>query len=212
MDRWWLRRWVLMMWRDIISNVLWVLLLGGLDEVVLRRPKMSSESSPIGPDGDDPSPMLLRLMADGEGNEVGKVEDVPVSQGWGEGRCLRVARIIGGRGRDEWRVSSLLPSMISSVYSPSAIPNSGVINWRTRLPRQNWTVPGSSKFVMTTWRWKVEHSFIVSSSTSWGPKGNSRKRCLISAVGPEDDATPFLFFEAGTVVFLPLEDNIVYLH
>ncbi|PPR88271.1 hypothetical protein GOBAR_AA32418 [Gossypium barbadense] len=33
--------------------------------------------------------------------------------------------------------------------------------------------------------------------------------CLISAVGPKDDAAPFLFFEAGTAVFLPREDDIV---
>ncbi|PPS16038.1 hypothetical protein GOBAR_AA04543 [Gossypium barbadense] len=50
-----------------------VLLLGGLDEAVLRRePKVPSQSSHIGPDRDDASPMSLRLMADGEGDEVGK--------------------------------------------------------------------------------------------------------------------------------------------
>ncbi|PPR82990.1 hypothetical protein GOBAR_AA37721 [Gossypium barbadense] len=32
----------------------------------------------------------------------------------------------------------------SSMYSPSAIPNSSTLNWRTRLPRRNWIVPGSS--------------------------------------------------------------------
>ncbi|PPS09003.1 hypothetical protein GOBAR_AA11640 [Gossypium barbadense] len=88
------RRWVLTTWRDIISNVLCVLLLGGLDEAVLRRePKVPSQSSHIGPGRDYPSPMSLHLMADGEGDEVGK--------GWGEDRCLRAARIIGGQGRDE---------------------------------------------------------------------------------------------------------------
>ena len=39
---------------------------------------MPSQSSHIGPDRDDPSPMSLHLMADGEGDEVSKVEDVPV--------------------------------------------------------------------------------------------------------------------------------------
>ncbi|PPS16626.1 hypothetical protein GOBAR_AA03949 [Gossypium barbadense] len=33
--------------------------------------------------------------------------------------------------------------------------------------------------------------------------------CLISMVGPEDDAAPFLFFEAGTAVFLPREVDIL---
>ncbi|PPS09000.1 hypothetical protein GOBAR_AA11642 [Gossypium barbadense] len=93
---WWLRRWVLMTWRDIISNVLWILLFNGLDEAILRRvadeseggrlgccvedPEVLSQSSHIGPDRDDPSPMSLRLMADGEGDEVGKVEDVPTTK------------------------------------------------------------------------------------------------------------------------------------
>ncbi|PPS03418.1 hypothetical protein GOBAR_AA17248 [Gossypium barbadense] len=68
-----------MTWKDIISNVILVLLLGGLDKAVLKRePEVPSKSSHIGLDRDDSSPMSLRLMADGEGNEVGKVEDVPV--------------------------------------------------------------------------------------------------------------------------------------
>ncbi|PPS15919.1 hypothetical protein GOBAR_AA04653 [Gossypium barbadense] len=100
MDGWWLRRWVLMTWMDIISNVLWVLLLGGLDEVVLRR----------GPIEMIPPSMSLHLMVDGEGDEVGKV-----SQGWGEGRCLRAARIIGGRGKDETTKTELDRSRIVEV-------------------------------------------------------------------------------------------------
>ncbi|PPS10003.1 hypothetical protein GOBAR_AA10639 [Gossypium barbadense] len=32
--------------------------------------------------------------------------------------------------------------------------------------------------------------------------GNLRNGCLISAVGPEDDVAPFLFFEEGATVFL----------
>ncbi|PPS11147.1 hypothetical protein GOBAR_AA09502 [Gossypium barbadense] len=36
-----------------------------------------------------------------------------------------------------------------------------------------------------------------------------RNGCLISVVEPEDDAAPFLFFEAGTTVFLPREDDII---
>ncbi|PPS17274.1 hypothetical protein GOBAR_AA03304 [Gossypium barbadense] len=69
MDGWWLRRLILMTWRDIISNVLWVLLFGGLDEAVLRR---------VGANEDESSPILLRLMANGKGNKIGKVEDMPV--------------------------------------------------------------------------------------------------------------------------------------
>ncbi|PPS03402.1 hypothetical protein GOBAR_AA17262 [Gossypium barbadense] len=180
MDGWWLRWWVLMTWRNIISNVLWVLLLGGLDEAVLRKePKVLCQSSHIGPDRDDPSPMSLRLMADGEGDKVGKVEDVP---GWGEGRCLRAARIIGGRGRDEKVEHS---SIVSSRYVGSMISKKS---------------PHDSAFRRAR------------TASSWGPKGNSRKMCLISTVGPEDDAAPFLFFDVETAVFLPHEDDIVYLH
>ncbi|PPS07337.1 hypothetical protein GOBAR_AA13305 [Gossypium barbadense] len=54
--------------------------------------------------------MSLRLMADGEGNEVGKV-----SQGWGKGRCLRTVRIIGGRGRDETTKAELDRSKIINI-------------------------------------------------------------------------------------------------
>ncbi|PPS17232.1 hypothetical protein GOBAR_AA03346 [Gossypium barbadense] len=100
-EEWWLRGWVFMSWRDIISNVLWVLLIGGLDEAVLRK---------------------LRLMADGEGDEVGKVEDVPVRDapqeigvGRGEGRRLRAARIISGRGRDKTSKAELDRSRIVEV-------------------------------------------------------------------------------------------------
>ena len=44
----------------------------------VEKPKVPSESSHIGLDRDDSSPMSLCLMADGKGNEIGKVEDVPV--------------------------------------------------------------------------------------------------------------------------------------
>ncbi|PPS12727.1 hypothetical protein GOBAR_AA07906 [Gossypium barbadense] len=223
MDGWWLRRWVLMMWRDIISNVLWVLLLSVLDEAVLRRePKVPSPSSHIRPDRDDPSPMSLRLMEDGEGDEVGKVEDVPVRHAPQE---------IGVVSVDDASALSLSRQSVGQDGVPSAIPNSGTLNWHTKPSRQNWTVPGSSKFVMTTWRWKVEQSSIVSSSaaqsmqwptprgraynilnsSSWGPKGNRRNGCLISMIGPENDAASFLFFVAGTTVFLLCEVDIVNL-
>ncbi|PPR87376.1 hypothetical protein GOBAR_AA33314 [Gossypium barbadense] len=72
MDGWWLRRWAVMTWRGIICNVLSVLLLGGLDEVVLEVP---CQSSHIVTNGDDSSLMPLRLMANGEDNEIGKPQD-----------------------------------------------------------------------------------------------------------------------------------------
>ncbi|PPR95060.1 hypothetical protein GOBAR_AA25609 [Gossypium barbadense] len=79
MRRWWLSRWILVTWRDIISNVLRVLLLSGLREAVLRRgssvenPEVPSQLSHIGPDRDDPSPVPLHLVANGEGNKVGEM-------------------------------------------------------------------------------------------------------------------------------------------
>ncbi|PPR95057.1 hypothetical protein GOBAR_AA25612 [Gossypium barbadense] len=94
-------------------------------------------------------------MADGEGNKVGKVKDVPIHHASQEVGVVSVDdsgalspsyQSVGQNGG----VSSSLSSMNSSVYSPSAIPNSGMLNWRSRPPRQNWTIPGSLKFVMTT--------------------------------------------------------------
>ncbi|PPS09457.1 hypothetical protein GOBAR_AA11187 [Gossypium barbadense] len=46
--------------------------------VAETEPKIPSQSSHIGPDRDDSSLMPLRLMADGEGNEIGKFEAVPI--------------------------------------------------------------------------------------------------------------------------------------
>ncbi|PPS00976.1 hypothetical protein GOBAR_AA19688 [Gossypium barbadense] len=92
---------------------------------ILYLRKVPSQSSHIGPDRDDSSPMSLRLMANGEGNEVSKVKDVPVrhapqevgvvSQGWGEGRRLRAARIIGGKNRDKTTKAELDRSRIVEV-------------------------------------------------------------------------------------------------
>ncbi|PPS14031.1 hypothetical protein GOBAR_AA06544 [Gossypium barbadense] len=45
-------------------------------------------------------------------------------------------------------------------------------------------------------------------SSSWGPMGNLRKGWQTSAVGPEEDDAPFLFFEVGTAVFLPCKDDM----
>ncbi|PPS04402.1 hypothetical protein GOBAR_AA16259 [Gossypium barbadense] len=185
---WWLRRWVLMTWREIISNVLWILLLNGLDEAVLRRePEVPSQSSHIGPDRDDPSPKLLRLMADGGGNETPMLSHPPcqsvsqgsvsIPQGWRESRCLGAARI-------------------EALVQP---PNSGMLNWSARPPRRNWTIPGSSKLVMTRPTPRGQARNILYNS-SWGPKGTWRNGCLISVVGPKDDDVPFLFFEVGTTV------------
>ncbi|PPS15888.1 hypothetical protein GOBAR_AA04689 [Gossypium barbadense] len=51
------------------------------------------------PNGDGPLPMPLRLMLNGEGNEIGKVEDVPVPQRCRESRCLGAARIVRSRAK-----------------------------------------------------------------------------------------------------------------
>ncbi|PPR96220.1 hypothetical protein GOBAR_AA24447 [Gossypium barbadense] len=95
------------------------LLLGGMDEAVLRGPKVSCQSSHIGPDRDDPSPMSLLMMVDGEGDKAG---------------ALSLSRQSVGQ---DGVVSSSLSSINSSVYSPSAILNSGKHNWSTRPPRRN---------------------------------------------------------------------------
>ncbi|PPR96442.1 hypothetical protein GOBAR_AA24228 [Gossypium barbadense] len=39
---------------------------------------------------------------------------------------------------------------------------------------------------------------------------SARRSQRRAPTGPEDDAAPFLFFEAGTTVFFPCEDDIVY--
>ncbi|PPR85686.1 hypothetical protein GOBAR_AA35005 [Gossypium barbadense] len=142
-------------------------------------------------------------MADGEGYEVGKVKDVLVHH----------ARLEIG---------------VVSIEDAGALSSSRRV--------VDVVVEGVEFIVIHELlrRWKVEHSSIMSlryvgsmisknsphdsvvrraqTASSWGPKGNSRKGCLISAVGPEDDIAPFLFFKAGTTVFLPREDDIVYLH
>ncbi|PPR83062.1 hypothetical protein GOBAR_AA37651 [Gossypium barbadense] len=43
-----------------------------------EEPKVSSQPSNIEANGDDPLPMQLRLVLNREGDEIGKVDDVPV--------------------------------------------------------------------------------------------------------------------------------------
>ncbi|PPS03608.1 hypothetical protein GOBAR_AA17054 [Gossypium barbadense] len=121
--------------------------------VAETEPEVPSQSSHIGPDKDDPSPMSLRLMADGEGDETTKAE-------------LDHSRIIevGHDGlKMERRAEFQCKLKIRRLDDLKEEP----------------------------------------------PRGTWRNGCLISVVGPEDDAAPFLFFEAGTAVFLPSEDDIV---
>ncbi|PPR98052.1 hypothetical protein GOBAR_AA22615 [Gossypium barbadense] len=203
MDGWWLRRWVLMTWRDIISNVLWVLLLGGLDEAVLRRePEVPSQSSHIGPDRDDPSPMSLRLMVDGEGDEVGKVKDVPVGHAPQE---------IGVVSVDD--VGALPPSR-QSVGQDGVIIEVGHNRLKMKLRaefQRELEIHRLDDLKKEPPRRPTPRGRAcnIRNSSSWGPKGNSRKGCLISMVGPKDDAAPFLFFDAGTAIFFPREDDMV---
>lgn len=43
-----------------------------------EEPEVSSQLSNIGANGDDPFPMPLRLVLNHEGDEISKVDDVPV--------------------------------------------------------------------------------------------------------------------------------------
>ncbi|PPS17647.1 hypothetical protein GOBAR_AA02945 [Gossypium barbadense] len=171
------------------------LLLGRLSETILgrvgssvpvdhphakhARDAMWRHLADEGTNGDDPLSMPLRLVLN------------------------RKARIVG------WRARGQSVPTPRGREMPSAAPNSGMLSWRINLPRRNWTVPGLSCLVITVWRWNVEHSSIVSSSSSWGPQGNCRRGWQISAVGPTKENAPFLFFEAGTAVFFPLDDDMV---
>ncbi|PPS03609.1 hypothetical protein GOBAR_AA17055 [Gossypium barbadense] len=77
---WWLSRWVLVLWGEIIRNVLVGLLLSRLGETILgREPEVSRQSSHVGANGDDPLPMPLRLVLNCEGDEVGKPSAAPNS-------------------------------------------------------------------------------------------------------------------------------------
>ncbi|PPR89967.1 hypothetical protein GOBAR_AA30715 [Gossypium barbadense] len=101
---------------------------------------MSSQPSNIEANGDDPLPMPLRLVLNGEGNEISKIDDVPVVA---PGTSASQHRE-GERWIWRLRVSKSFSSLNSSVYKPSAVPNSRTLSWWTNLPRQNCTVPRSS--------------------------------------------------------------------
>ncbi|PPS15160.1 hypothetical protein GOBAR_AA05422 [Gossypium barbadense] len=110
----------------------------------VEEPEVSSQPSNIRANGDDPLPNPLSLVLNSEGDEIGKVDDVPVPQGWWENRCLGVARIVGGctggqtvsalRGREIWKVKHC--SIVSSRYVGSMIPKNssqGSVVSRSRI-------------------------------------------------------------------------------
>ncbi|PPR89959.1 hypothetical protein GOBAR_AA30723 [Gossypium barbadense] len=154
---WWLSRWVLVLWRDIIRNVLVGLLLGRLDEMILGR--VGSSALLDHPHAKHARDALWRYLVDeGNGRFLGR-----------GARSLKYLRD-GGRtdalerlGLSEvalrakvcqhfewekcmWRVRaySSFSSLNSSVYKPSVAPNSGTFSWQTNPPRRNWTMLGSS--------------------------------------------------------------------
>ncbi|PPR90103.1 hypothetical protein GOBAR_AA30580 [Gossypium barbadense] len=197
---WWLSWWVLVLWGDIIRNVLVSLLLSRLGETILRR---VGSSAPLdhphakhardalwrhladeGSNGDDPLLMPLRLVLNCEGYEIGKTSWVLTMPMLSHLPVIVRAKIAckylrdGGRtdtlervGLYEavlgakvcqhfegekcmWRLRtcSSFSSLNSSVYRPSAAPNSGTLSWRINPPRRNWTILGSSYLVITVWR------------------------------------------------------------
>ncbi|PPS08270.1 hypothetical protein GOBAR_AA12368 [Gossypium barbadense] len=113
----------------------------------VEKTEIPCQSSHIGANGNDSSPMLLCLMANGEGDEIVK-----------------------GVSKDKVQVEG-----------------------RTELEHEL----------------EVRQLDDLEKEPPWGPKGNWRNGCLIFAVGPNDDATPFLFFEAEMAVFLPRRFDMV---
>ncbi|PPS11592.1 hypothetical protein GOBAR_AA09051 [Gossypium barbadense] len=90
------------------------------------EPFPSSQASNVGVNGDDPLPMPLRLVMNHKGDEICKVDDVPIASQQREGE------------RWMWwlRAYKSFSSLNSSVYKPSAVPNSVTLSWRTNPPRQ----------------------------------------------------------------------------
>ncbi|PPR91554.1 hypothetical protein GOBAR_AA29129 [Gossypium barbadense] len=85
-----------------------------------EKPEVSSQPSNIGANGDGPLPMPLRLVLNREGDEIGKVDDVPEAA-LGAKVCQHFKE-----EKRMWRVRacSSFTSLNSSVYKPSAIENS----------------------------------------------------------------------------------------
>ncbi|PPS02173.1 hypothetical protein GOBAR_AA18491 [Gossypium barbadense] len=151
---WWLSRWALMLWGDIIRNVLVGLLLGRLGKMILGRVGSSAPCGDIWPMRvrDDSWAAVLRspkchasLVMDGGRidalERLGLYEAVPgakVCQHFEGEKCM-------------WRLRSCssFSSRNSSVYRPRAPLNSGMLSERINSPRRNWTVPRSSYLVIT---------------------------------------------------------------
>ncbi|PPS02224.1 hypothetical protein GOBAR_AA18436 [Gossypium barbadense] len=138
-----------------------------------------------GPNRDDFSPMPLCLIKDGEGNEIGKVEDMPVRHAPQEIGVVRV---------DD--AGALSPSCQS-------VGQDGMI---VEVCHDDLQIEGQAEFHCELEVHQLDDlkeeppRFSRQEGSDRGPKGNWRNGCLISAVGPEDDAAPFLFFEVGTAV------------
>ncbi|PPS09439.1 hypothetical protein GOBAR_AA11223 [Gossypium barbadense] len=63
-----------------------------------EEPEVSSQSSHVWANGDDPFPIPFCLVLNGEGNEISQVDDMP---GRWENCCLGAARIVGGIARGQ---------------------------------------------------------------------------------------------------------------
>ncbi|PPR84620.1 hypothetical protein GOBAR_AA36092 [Gossypium barbadense] len=99
----------------------------------VKEPEVSCQLSHVGANGDGPLPMPLRLVLNREGDEIGKVDDVPEAA-LGAKVCQHFK---GEKCMWRLRVSKSFSSLNSSVYKPSAAPNSRTLSWWINPPRQN---------------------------------------------------------------------------
>ncbi|PPS15908.1 hypothetical protein GOBAR_AA04688 [Gossypium barbadense] len=123
---WWLSRWVLVLWGDIIRNVLVGLLLGRLREMILGRVPQRL------------SIILMLSMLEMPCGDIWpmRVRDDSWATGWLEKGCLGAARIVRGQARGQ-----SVPALRGREM-PRVAPNSGTLNWQINLPR--WNVEQSS--------------------------------------------------------------------
>ncbi|PPS11037.1 hypothetical protein GOBAR_AA09604 [Gossypium barbadense] len=115
--------------------------------------KVPCQSSHIGTNGDDSSPMPLRLMANGEGNKIGTLN-------WGKTTKMEL---------DRSRITKLRHNYLE-------------VESQTEF-----------EFELKELGPKYVEKFLLRS------QGKLENGCLISEVGPEDDAAPFLFFVAWDI-------------
>ncbi|PPR97839.1 hypothetical protein GOBAR_AA22830 [Gossypium barbadense] len=164
---WWLSRWVLVLWGVIIRNVLVGLLLGRLGKTILAtvgssapldhphakhaRDALWRHLTDKGANGDDPLPMLLYLVLNRKGDEIGKyLRDggrTDALEGLGLYEAVLGAKVCqhfeGEKCTWRLRACSSFSSRNASVYRPRVAPNSGTLSWWINLPRRNSRYVGS---------------------------------------------------------------------